>query len=449
MRKTSQLPAVTTVSGWYNDVPRSITAHAVVGLVLMVVAFGGFGAWAFFAPLAAAVIAQGSFVATGQNKVVQHLEGGIISELLVSEGDFVRAGQPLVRMDETQAKANKRELFIRQVRLEATAARLLAEYDGREELVFPDRVLAAEDDPEVGTIIDEQMLAFKTRRLSLEKDVALLSRNIDALDLRARGYEMQLESFRAQVEIFEEEKGAKAQLLAKGLTLRTEMNALKRATVEAVGHIGRLEAEMAEIDQIRLRYEVQIERTQSEYRQAALDELQLVQSEFESVREKMRKADDVLHRSVVTAPVTGTVFRMHYHTPGGVIESGKAILEILPSEAPLIIEAQVPRTDIDSVQPNQTATVRLSALNQRTTPVLYGEVFYVSADAIADTADAAATEVYVARISLDADQLQRVRGFTPTPGMPAEIMIQTEERTFAQYIARPVVDSMQRAFREQ
>ena len=443
------LPAVPTVSEWYDDVPRSIRTHVVVGLVLLVATFGGFGAWAFGAPLAAAVIAQGTFVATGQNKVVQHLEGGIIKELLVDEGDVVAAGQPLVKLDETLARANKRELFLRRTRLEATVARLLAEYDGARELVFPADLRARSDDPEVATILDEQRLAFRARRSSLEKDVALLERNIDALDLRARGHSRQLEAFRTQVDIFEEEHGDKAHLYDKGLTRKSEMNALKRAMVEATGHIGRLEAEIAEIDQMRLKYEVQIEKTRSEYRQAALDELQLIQSELESVREKTRKAEDVLARSVVKAPVAGTVFRMHYHTPGGVIESGKAILEILPSQAPLIIETLIPRTEIDTVRVGQEATVRLIALNQRTTPVLKGEVFYVSADAIADTSQGAVQEVYVARVSLTPAEIARVDDFAPTPGMPVEIMIQTESRTFAEYLARPVMDSMTRAFREQ
>ncbi len=149
------------------------------------------------------------------------------------------------------------------------------------------------------------------------------------------------------------------------------------------------------------------------------------------------------------APVAGTVVRLYYHTAGGVIETGKAILEILPAGEPLIIEAMVSRTEIDSVRTGQHATVHLTALNQRTTPVLDGEVFYLSADAIAESAGGDVREVYLARVSLPPDQIARVPGFTPTPGMPAEIMIQTEERTFAQYLAKPVVDSMSRAFREQ
>ena len=162
-----------------------------------------------------------------------------------------------------------------------------------------------------------------------------------------------------------------------------------------------------------------------------------------------RNAQDVLRRAIINAPVSGTIIRMHYHTAGGVIEGGKTILEILPTGVPLIIEAQVPRTEIDSIRVGQDAIVRLTALNQRTTPILQGKVFYVSADSLPDkNSKIADREVYLARMSLAASEIQRVPGFTPTPGMPAEIMIKTAERTFFDYLTRPIVDSMSRAFRE-
>jgi HlyD family type I secretion membrane fusion protein len=435
---------------WYRDVPRSVKRHAIFGLSLMVATFGGFGAWAFIAPLAAAVIAQGTFVATGQNKVVQHLEGGIIEHIVVREGDRVHAGQVLLRLDVTAAAANERELLLRQYRLEATEARLLAEYAEAETVRFPEALeISAAEDFEVQSILDSQKLAFNTSRRSLGQDVSLLTRSRDALELRRVGYRTQLASHREQVEILSEELAAKSQLLASGLVRKPEVLAVRRVIVEAEGQIGRLEAEINEIAEMQRRYGVQVEKARSEYREAALDELQPIQAELESVREKMRKAENVRVRSEVVAPVDGTVIRMHYHSPGGVVESGKTILEILPSDVPLIVEVQIPRTEIDSVSVGQHAAVRLIALNQRTTPVLDGEVFYVSADAIAEQVDGQPHEVYVARISLSPDQLKRIPGFTPTPGMPAEIMIQTAERTFAQYIAKPIADSMSRAFREQ
>ncbi len=434
---------------WHHEVPRSIRKHAIIGITLLVVAFGGFGAWAFRAPLAAAIIAQGSFVATGQNKIVQHLEGGIIEEIRVAEGDRIEAGDVILSLDETAAEANGRELFIRQARLEATSARLFAQYQALDDVTFPAHIEAARDDHEIAAILHGQELAFRVAKTSRENDISLLGSNISALAFRGEGYSVQLASHEDQLALLAEELEDKSRLLDQGLIRQSELNVLKRAVIETEGQIGRLKAEISEIEEIRIKYETQIQKALSQYRQAALDDLQGIQAELESIREKSRKAQSILRRSDVKAPVSGTVVRMHYHTPGGVIETGKPIAEILPSDAPLIIEVLISRTDIDDIQQGQTAVVRLSALNQRTTPVLEGEVIYISADAITDNTDGTRREVYVARVNLSPEQLARVRGFVPTPGMPAEIMIQTATRTFAQYLTKPISDSMSRAFREQ
>lgn len=443
-------PSLPDAGEWYRDVPRSIRRHVIFGLSLMVVAFGGFGVWAFGAPLAAAVIAQGSFVATGRNKIVQHLEGGIISEILVSEGDEVVAGDVILSLDQTAALANRRELGIRKARLEATATRLYAEYNGLDDIRFSEALLEqAWQDPEIGPILDGQRIAFESAKSALENDIALLERNMKALDIRSQGYQTQLRSHLKLVELLTEEFETKSTLFEDGLIRQSEVNTLHRAVIEAQGQIGRLEAQVNEIEEMRLQYQTQIAKARSLYRETALDELQVIQAELESVREKYRKAESVLVRSDVTAPVSGTVVRMHYFTAGGVIETGKPIAEILPSDAPLIVEALIRRNDVDAVHRGQAAVVRLSALNARTTPVLNGTVDYISADAVTDAAEGSPREVYVVRVSLPAEELGRIRGFAPTPGMPAEVMIQTAERTFAQYIVKPVADSMSRAFREQ
>lgn len=433
---------------WYSEVPRSINRLIVIGLFMLVLCFGGFGLWSFRAPLAAAVIAQGSFVATGRNKIVQHLEGGIIEDILVSEGEAVEAGQILMTLDQTSAEANERELFIRKIRLQAMTERLLAEHSEKEQLVFSTALIEASKDVEVMTILDSQKLSFDVSRKTLLNDIALLERNMEALRIRAAGFEAQLSSLERRSDILQEEYDTKNSLFEKGLVRKGDLNTIRRVQAEAEGQLARLTAETAEVNQMLLKYEEQISRTRSAYREAALDELGVIEADLESVREKARQARSVLDRAVVRAPVTGTVVRLHHHTPGGVIETGEPIAEILPADAPLIIEAQIPRTEIDSVVTGQAATVRLVALNQRTTPVLSGEVFYVSADALLEDNAGIPQEVYLARVSLTPDELGRVRGFVPTPGMPAEIMIQTEERTFAAYIAKPVADSMSRAFRE-
>lgn len=433
---------------WYREVPRSIHKPMVVGLVLLVTAFGGFGTWAVTAPLAAAVITQGSFVATGKNKIIQHLEGGIIESILVSEGDHVTAGEPLVQLDETAARVNERQVFLRQARLEAIVARLTAEADSAEQITFPQIILDNRSEEDVRSIMQGQIDNFRSSRARLEADTGLFERNIEALQFRSEGYEAQLQSMILQLQFLREEYAGKRALFDQGLLRGSELKSIQRAMADAEGQIGRIEAEIAENGAQIEKLEQQIQQTIGTYRQMALDEIQNVEAELDTVREQSLEARNVLSRTTIDAPISGIVVRLYYHTPGGVIESGKPIMEILPSDVPLIIETQVQRTEIDTVKIGQKAVVRLTALNQRTTPVLNGKVFYVSADALTDATETG-KEVYLARVELPTSELKRAMGFTPTPGMPAEVMIQTAERTFFDYLSKPIRDSMARAFLEQ
>lgn len=434
---------------WYSDVPRSIRPHLIGGLLLGVVCLGGFGTWAATAPLAAAVISPGSFVATGENKVVQHLEGGIIDTLLVNEGDRVKAGEPIIKLDGTAAQVKQRQLFLRQARLEANVARLQAQAQGRPHVAFPAIVSSHADDPEIQAIVESTKASFDSAKTRLQTEIGLLQQNVAALDFRAEGFDRQRASMQTQLGLLKEEYAGKMTLLGQGLIRATEVKAIQRAMADADGQIGRLGSEISETQAQSDKYTQQAEQTTTELRQQALAELQTAESELDAVREQAREAKNVVKRSTINAPVDGVVVRMYYHTAGGVIESGKKIAEILPSDAPLIIETLVQRKDIDVVKLGQHATVRLSALNQRTTPVLNGEVYYVSADALTDATPDRMQEVYLARIKLSPEELHRVRNFSPTPGMPVEVMIQTAERTFLDYLTRPIRDSMNRAFMEQ
>ncbi len=435
---------------WFEDVPRRINRIGFLGLLLMALTFGGFGYWSVRAPLAAAVIAQGSFVTTGSNKILQHLEGGIIDRILVSEGDFVEKGQTLIMLDQTAARTRKTELVQRLARLKAINARLLAEYQGLDAIVFPPDLLAQSDDPKVAEIIDGQRVNFAMFSKKQANDIRLIEANITALNQRIVGFTTQRATLATQITILDEDLVTKTSLFDKGLIRKPEINALLRAMAEGEGQTARLSAEIGESTTLIGKYERQIDQTHQAYYQAALDEIQSVQAELDSVTEKVLNASNILRRTRITAPVSGTVLRVYYHTVGGVIAGGKPILEILPEGVPLIIEALIPRTEIDSVTIGHITTIRLVALNQRTTPVLHGEVYYVSADALPDTtAGSQPREVYLARIRLAPSELDRVAGFSPTPGMPAEILIKTQERTFFQYLTKPIVDSMSRAFREE
>mgnify|MGYP001628259912 FL=1 len=444
----TNLPATYNAEEWYAHVPRRISRIAIFGIALMTIALGGFGTWAFRAPLASAVIAQGTFVATGQNKIVQHLEGGIIDRIMVDEGEEVFLGQTIMMLDRTSSQTRLTELTQRRQRLQAINARLLAEYNGQKRITFPKHLLDRIGEPKVADILQNQRTNFAVSRAKLENDIGLITSNITALHQRINGYELQRASLDTQITILNEDRAAKVKLHEQGLVRKPEVNNLMRALAEGEGQMARITAEIEESTTMIGKYEHQIEQTIQAYRQAALDEIQSVQAELDSVIEQAQQAEAVLKRTRVIAPVSGTVLRLHYHTPGGVVETGKSIAEILPRGAPLVIETLVPRTEIDSVTVGHPATVRLVALNQRTTPVLNGHVEYVSADAVPDTTTGERREVYVARISMSQDELKRVNDFNPIPGMPAEILIKTRDRTFFQYITKPITDSMSRAFRD-
>ncbi len=434
---------------WHGAVPRSIRRDVVVGSVLLDSSLGGFLLWAFQAPLAAAVIAQGSFVATGANQVWQHLEGGLIAAILAREGDRVGEGDVPMRLDTTVAETTHRELELRKFRLEATEARLMAEQTRLHHLHFPAHLHARRSDPEMAAILESREVAFAVTRSGLRNDLEIIERNLDALAFREAGYLAQRVALHDQIDLLHEELDAQEQLLDRGLVRRADALGLRRAQLEREGQIARLDAELGEIVEMRLRMASQRERTLDEYSRNALMQLQTTQSELDSVREQLRRSRSVLARTDIAAPVAGTIVRLYYNTTGGVIEPGRPILEIVPCYAPLIFEALVALTDIDALKVGQPAVVRLTALNQRTTPVLTGEVAYVSADAVGSGAERRQREVFVIRVSLQPEELARVNGFSPTPGMPAEVMVQTAERSFAEYLARPVTDSMSRAFREQ
>lgn len=433
---------------WYGDVPRSIRLHSFVGLTVLFASFGGFGYWAATAPLASAIIAQGSFVATGNNKVVQHLEGGIIKEMMVGEGASVKEGDVLLTLDQTAALTNERMLKLRRLRLEAVVARLRAEAQGSNELKLPDIVMAEASDPDVNAIIQSQNVVFRSKQVKLDEQLNLIEKNIKSLEYRFDGYKGQREAFERQLALLSDERDSKERLVKVGYMRKTDLLAIERAIADAMGDISRLNGELNESEAEIAKFRQEAIIAVNSNKQAALDALETAESDLDSVRQQMHEAAGVLERTVIRSPVTGTVVRSYYHTAGGVITTGKPIMEILPAHVPLILEAQVLRTSIDQLHEGQTAAIRLTALNRRTTPVLEGKVFYVSADSIEENAGMSVKDVYIVRVEIPDSQIARVHNFHPVPGMPAEVLIQSSERTFFEYLSKPIADSMSRAFKE-
>ncbi|WP_208994944.1 HlyD family type I secretion periplasmic adaptor subunit [Pseudovibrio sp. Alg231-02] len=434
---------------WYEDVPRTTRAPILASFIIIAFTFAGFGYWASSAPMAGAVVASGSFVATGQNKIVQHFEGGIIKEILVKEGDVVAAGAVLVKLDETAAKANLERLLIRQARLQAIQARLTQEAKGQKSLVLPKELLSTAQDAKIKSIILNQLLTFKARTRKLQSEIDIFTQGINALKERIQGGQSQLVAVKEQMDLFQEELDSKQKILGKGLIRKSDVLRIQRSLANLKGEEGRILAEIGDATERIARAKAQIVRAENEASQTAVGELQVVNADLDDVSEQIRAAQDVLQRVEIVAPVRGIVVRMRYHTAGGVVESGKDLMEILPLQDELIIEASIQTTEIDNVKEGQKAMVRLTALNQRITPMLDARVVYVSADALrSEDPMNVSADVYKARVKLDREKIPTYLNFKATPGMPAEVYITTRDRTFFDYLMEPVRDSMSRAFRE-
>lgn len=441
----------TQILPWYHDVPRNPRWATLFGCTVMAATVMGFGVWGNTAPISGAVIATGVFTTTGQNKTIQHLEGGVISQIAVREGDVVEVGQPLVVLNDVMPRAELRRLHLRLIRAEAIEARLRAEVAGEGSLSFPEHLVAAVGDEDVAALLASQRATFEARRANIASDIATYQKSIDGLEERIAGGQAQLAALRRQGELLNEELEGKTALLARGYIRKPEVLALKRSAANIQGEIGRVGGDIGDSRERIARALEQIEGVRKQAVKTASEQLQEISAELNDVRERARSMRNQLDRTRITAPVKGTVMRLRYHTPGGVIEPGKAIMEIVSLHEELVIEARIRPQDIDKIKHSQIATVRLTALNQRTTPMVEGQVIYISADALPDDKmrnTATAPDVYVVRVKLDGGSVARVEGFQPTPGMPAEVYIQTTERTFFEYLMQPLRDSMARAFRE-
>jgi HlyD family secretion protein len=424
----------------------------VAGALIMAVVLMGFGVWGNTAPIAGAVVASGVFVVTGQNKIVQHLEGGMIREIYVREGDTVEAGQMLLELDDTVARAELQRLFLRRIRLTAIDARLQAEMREEKDITLPPEIVQwLPSSPEAREIVDSQQMTFTARRNNLNSDVKSIQESISALEERIRGSRVQLDAVHRQIVLLDEEIVTKDKLVQAGLVRKPELMVLQRSKANLEGEVGRIMGDIGDAKERIARAVEQINGVRKTAIKTAVEQMHEVRGELADVRERMLSAKGILDRVRVTAPVSGVVVKLRYHTRGGVVEAGKNIMELLPLKDELIIEARLRPQDIDSVKHGQMAMVRLTALNQRITPMVSADVIYLSADTLADekkSQQVGPTDIYIVRVKLNSEESRNIPGFSPTPGMPAEVYIKTSERTFFQYIVRPIHDSMMRAFRE-
>ena len=417
------------------------------GLLALAIGVGGFGGWAAYAPLSSAAVAGGVITVAGNRKVVQHLEGGSIAELHVREGDRVRAGQLLMRLDDLEAKALHAVLDGQYVAMAAQEARLQAERESLATLAFPATLIARRDRREVAEILDREVRIFESGRAALRGQLEVLRQRIAQLVAQIGALSAQINAGQEHLALVDEEVAGVATLFAKGLERKPRLLALKRARAFIEGQQGEYAGRIAEAREAIAETELQIlSVVRDRVERAALD-LGEVSAQRAQVEERLAEARVKLARRQVVAPIDGTVLRLRYHTVGGVVEPAVDILEIVPDHDALVAEARISPNDIDIVQAGLAARIVLSAFKRRNTPQLNGRVLQVSADVIRD--EQSQESYFIARIGIDAGELVKLEGIRLTAGMPVEVFIRAGERSMLDYLLQPIGDSLRRAFREE
>jgi HlyD family secretion protein len=421
------------------------------GLVLSGLAFAGVfvfgaGAWSVLAPLESAAMAPGVVESESNRKTIQHLEGGIIGSILVKDGDHVVAGQPLIRLDDTKPRTQLGALEGQLWDARAREARLIAERDGLPQVTYPATLLAQRDDATVRAVLSGQDKIFETRRQLLDSKVSQLRQRIGQVKEEIVGYQAQETAAKKRIGLINEEISGLKQLVDKGLERKPRLLALQRDLAEIEGRRGDLVAQVARAQQTIAESEVSILKEQNDAQNEVATQLRDTQQKIHELTEQMQAAKDVLARIEVKAPEAGTVTDLKVHTPGGVINAGEPLMDLVPESDQLVVTVQVRPEDIDVVHPGLPAQVRLLPYKLRRVPPLDGTVTYVSADRMVDKK----TErpYYVAKIKVDEEMLAKMPEVEMVPGMSAETMIKTGERTVAAYALSPILDSFHRAFRE-
>lgn len=451
------MSACPSIDQWHKGVPSDSRGPIRIGAAILLLCLGGFSVWASVAPLEGAVVVSGSFVATGQNKQVQHLEGGIVREVMVREGDRVEANQPVLRLDPTAAQARLRRLVLRRHRLIIMKARLDAEIKGEKNFPLPKDARSSDGTEEIAGIYEGQLVELRARQSKITDEESVLRREIAGLKESIAGYVAQAKSTEERLALFGQELADKAELLERQLVRKTEVLAIRRAEAGLSGELASLKSRAADSRERISRAEQQIAQLRSAVLQKSLEELRATDTELDDINEQIRAARDVLDRIEIRAPVAGIVVRLLHNTRGGVVSAGAVILELLPVDDDLIIEARLNPSEVVHVKEGLGAMVRLTALNQRLTPMIEGKVVYLSADTVSQQQPTGAQdgshqprrETFVVRVRLDeARARSAVENFRPSPGMPADVFIKTDERTFLEYILKPLSDTFVRAFRE-
>jgi epimerase transport system membrane fusion protein len=416
----------------------------VFAATLTIVCLGGAGAWSALAPLESAAMAPGVLVVESNRKTVAHLEGGVVKEILVHEHDQVKAGQVLIRLDPTVPQASL-DLYRGQLMgSQALVARLTAERDKAKEIVFPP-TLASDPDPRAQEAMAAERRVFAARREQLDGQTKILQQKNAQLDEEIRGLNAQIRAQDTQLKLITEEIASVQQMVNKGLDPKPKLLALQRQSADIEGMRGQNIAKVAEAKQQQGESELRVIDLRAQMLSDSVTKLSEEQTKISDLHEKVRAADDTMRRIDITAPASGQVEGLKVFTVGGVITPRDPLMDIVPSNDVLAVDARVAVNDIDVVHPGLPVTLKFSSLNQRTTPNIEGTVSTVSADRTVDPKTG--QPYYSVHIALGSTAALP-KSVTLQPGMALEAMIRTGSRTFLQYLAKPIIDFAGRGLHE-
>jgi HlyD family type I secretion membrane fusion protein len=416
------------------------------GGVIIGLFFGVAGLWAGLAPLGAAVVAPGVIKVEGNRKSIQHLEGGIIKELRVKEGDRVETGQTLVVLDSTQTGGAVDVLQRQYDDLHAQEARLIAERDRLPAVRFPGDLLARSAEPDVATLMRSQTGMFESRRASLSGQVALLQQKIAQTKEQITGLQALLASRKRQLESVQGENTGLRELFQKGYVPRQRMLELERSAAELEGQVGDTAANIARANQSIAEAALQITQTQNDRSTQVATDLRDIQARLLELLPKLQVAQDTSKRMEIRAPYSGYVVGLTVFSVGGVIGRGEKLMDIVPDTQSLTVDASVPVDDIEDLRAGMRAEVRLTAYPARTTPVMLGTITHMSADRLTDNKTGAS--FYSVLVKIDAAELEKNRNIILVPGMTTVVMVPTHERTALTYLLKPLTEAVNRGMRE-
>lgn len=416
-----------------------------IGIIVLIFTFGILGGWGYFAPLDSSALAPGTVSVKSFRKTVQHLDGGIVRELLVKEGTVVQEGDVLIRLDDTDIKAQLEIFRGENITLSAQVARLTAERDQKARITYPDTL---QDNSDARIVeakqVEEQI--FHSKKNAHEGEMSVLKQRISQLSSKITGLQGQRASKQQLMASYSEEIHDLKELLAEGFADKQRLRDVERAYAAAEGEIASLTSEIASDEMQIGETRLQILQLEKQFQKEVAGELGEAQAKLYDNTQRLTASRDKANRTEIRSPAAGRVLSLSVHNVGSVITPGKAILDVVPQKEELVVTAHVSPMDIDRVREGLLAQVRFSAFKQALAPKVEGKVINLSADKLTD--ERTGTSYYQAEIEITPESYEKLGNIELLPGMPAEVLINTGQRTVVEYLLQPITMAFSRAFIE-